>query len=77
METGSNNQPVGLYRHIITGTFIGAIDETQANAFKGLGYELVEGGIDAAKLTEEEIATKFGTKANAGGETYEPTKKGK
>lgn len=60
IETGSANQPIGLYKHRESGTFIGAIDQTQANAFHNLGYDLAKEGHDAAMMTEEQIAEKFG-----------------
>jgi hypothetical protein len=75
-ETTSKNSTVGLYRHRETGAFIGAIDDTQANAFKQWGYDLVEAGRDAAALSEEEIQAKYGKDA-APVVTPTDTKKGK
>jgi hypothetical protein len=51
MEQGKN-QPLGLYRHIETGTYIGATDETQANAFTERGYELVKEAHSVAEALE-------------------------
>lgn len=51
MEQGKN-QPIGLYRHRETGTYIGATDETQANAFVERGYELVKEAKDIREATE-------------------------
>lgn len=57
-KDGAEN-PIGLYKDPQSGTTIGAIEETQADAIVQLGYKLVEAGREAAMLTDEQIAEKY------------------
>lgn len=61
-ETSTKNYEIGLYRHRESGQYIGAIDETQANAFRQWGYDLVAAGREAAMMSEEDIQAKYGAK---------------
>jgi hypothetical protein len=57
-KDGQEN-PIGLYKDPQSGTFIGAIEEVQADAFVQLGYKLVEAGREAATLSDKQIAKKY------------------
>ncbi len=55
-ETSTKNNPIGLYKDPQSGAYIGALEEAQADAYVRNGFQLVQEGEDAAKMSAKAIA---------------------